>query len=237
MQDTVNLGWKLAAEINGWAPDGLLDTYESERRPLGERVMMHTRAQTALLSPGPEVTALRELFGELIAIPEVSAHIAELLAGTDVRYDVGDDHPSAGRPVPDLTFDDGRRVAALLHSGRAVLLDLTDGAAAAVAHGWADRVDAVNASMPEPPVAAMLIRPDGYIAWATDDFVSQQRKHLEVVLDTLVRRATRLTNLIDATALPVQALGLRRSGWGTVRSSRRGIASKSDGLQLYSGRS
>lgn len=183
LQDTLNLGWKLAAEINGWAPEGLPDTYESERKPLGQRVMMHSMSQIALVSPGPEVAALRELFGELIAMPEVSGHIAELLAGTDVRYDVGDDHPLAGWLVPDLRFDDGRRVAALLHGGRAVLLDLADGAAAAAARGWSDRVDAVTASMPEPPAAAMLIRPDGYVAWATGDVVSQRRTDLEAALN------------------------------------------------------
>jgi 2-polyprenyl-6-methoxyphenol hydroxylase-like FAD-dependent oxidoreductase len=182
LQDTVNLGWKLAAEINGWAPDGLLDTYETERKPLGQRVMMHSMAQTALMSPGPEIAALRELLGELLDMSEVSAHIAELLAGTDVRYDVGADHPLAGWPVPDLAFSNGRRAAALLHSGRAVLLDLADGTAAAVARQWDDRVDAVTAAVCGPPAAAMLIRPDGYIAWATDDFVPQQRTDLEAAL-------------------------------------------------------
>lgn len=183
LQDTVNLGWKLAAQINGWAPDGLLDTYESERMPLGQRVMMHSMAQTALISPGPHVTALRELFGELIAIPKASAHIAELLAGSDVRYEVGDDHRLSGWHVPDLEFDDGRRVADLLHRGRGVLLDLSDGTTAAAARPWADRVDAVTAVMPEPPAAAMLIRPDGYIAWATDDFDASRRPDLEAVLN------------------------------------------------------
>ncbi|SNV77903.1 acihydroxylase [Mycolicibacter terrae] len=182
LQDTANLGWKLAAEINGWAPDGLLDSYETERMPLGQRVMMHSMAQTALVSPGPHVAALRDLFGELIAIPQVSAHIAELLAGTDVRYDVGDNHRLSGWHVPDLTFDDGRRVAQLLHSGRAVLLDLADGTAASAARPWADRVDAVTAAAPEPPAAAMLIRPDGYITWATDDFDARQQPVLEAAL-------------------------------------------------------
>ncbi len=182
MQDTINLGWKLAAEINGWAPDGLLDTYESERQPLGQRVMMHSMAQTALISPGPHVAALRELFAELTAFPQVSAHITELLAGSDVRYDVGDDHRMSGWHVPVLRFDDGRRVAELLHGGRALLLDLADGAAAAVACRWADRVDTVTAAMPEPPAAAMLIRPDGYIAWATDDFDAGGRPALEAAL-------------------------------------------------------
>lgn len=112
----------------------------------------------------------------------MSAHIAELLAGTDVRYDVGDNHRLSGWHVPDLTFDDGRRVAQLLHSGRAVLLDLADGTAASAARPWADRVDAVTAAAPEPPAAAMLIRPDGYITWATDDFDARQQPVLEAAL-------------------------------------------------------
>ena len=80
----MNLGWKLAAELNGRAPEGLLDTYESERYPVGQRVMMQSRAQTALMAPGPEVTALRTLLGELFAIPERREHMAALLAGSDV---------------------------------------------------------------------------------------------------------------------------------------------------------
>lgn len=170
LQDAVNLGWKLAAQVNGWAPTGLLDTYQSERYPVGERVMMHSLAQTALMAPGPEVGALRELFGELLAMPPVVSHMAELLAGSDERYDVGDDHPLSGRLVPDLVLDDGRRVASLLHEARPVLLDLDDGTAAAATRDWAGRVDIVHARAADRPAAALLIRPDGYIAWATDAF-------------------------------------------------------------------
>ncbi len=103
MQDAVNLGWKLAGVVNGWAPSGLLDTYESERYPVGERVMMHSQAQLALSAPGPEVDALRRLFGELVDKPRVTEHLAGLLAGSDVRYDVGDDHRLSGLMVPDLS--------------------------------------------------------------------------------------------------------------------------------------
>ena len=169
MQDAVNLGWKLAGVVNGWAPDSLLDTYESERYPVGERVMMHSRAQLALAAPGPEVTALRTLFGELTNIADVAGHLARLLAGSDVRYAVGDQHRLSGLMVPDLEFDDGVRVADLLHTARPLLLDLAGGAARAVAHPWAGRVDTVTASMADPPAAAVLIRPDGYIAWAADE--------------------------------------------------------------------
>ncbi|GAS99133.1 acihydroxylase [Mycolicibacterium canariasense] len=165
MQDAVNLGWKLAAVVNGWAADALLDTYHSERYPVGERVMMHSMAQLALAAPGPEVDALRTLFAELAAEPEVAAHLAGLLAGSDVRYDVGDDHPLAGRMVPDLTLDDGRRVADLLHEARPVLLDLSGGVLAVT--GLPDRVYVVTGGCAAAP-AALLLRPDGYVAWAAD---------------------------------------------------------------------
>ncbi|BBX35285.1 FAD dependent oxidoreductase [Mycolicibacterium mageritense DSM 44476 = CIP 104973] len=169
MQDAMNLGWKLAATVHGWAPPGLLDTYHTERYPAGERVMMHSMAQAALMAAGPEVTALRTLFGELVATPDGTSHIANLLAGSDVRYDVGNDHRLAGRLVPELTLADGRRVAQLLHHGRPVLLDLSGGEHAGAVQGWQDRVDVVVATATDRPAAALLIRPDGYVAWAADE--------------------------------------------------------------------
>jgi 2-polyprenyl-6-methoxyphenol hydroxylase-like FAD-dependent oxidoreductase len=181
MQDAVNLGWKLAAEVNGWAPAGLLDTYESERYPVGERVMMHSQAQIALMAPGPDVAALRTLFGELTRQPDVAGHMADLLAGSDVRYDVGDDHPLSGRLVPDFTLDDGRRVAELFRDARPVLLDLTDGAASAAAAAWTDRVDLAAGAMIDGP-AALLIRPDGYVSWATDAFGPDDAQRLRDAL-------------------------------------------------------
>ncbi|HEV7419697.1 MAG TPA: FAD-dependent oxidoreductase [Mycobacterium sp.] len=172
LQDAVNLGWKLAAQVNGWAPAGLLDTYDSERRPVGERVMMQSMSQTALMSPGPEVAALRTLFGELLKQPSVREHMAHLLAGSDVGYDMGqgegDGHPLSGRLVPDLELDDGRRVAELLRDARPVLFDLSDGALASSVVGWADRVDVVTGGMADEALAGMLIRPDGYVAWAAE---------------------------------------------------------------------
>lgn len=170
LQDAMNLGWKLAAAVQGRAPDGLLDSYHSERWPAGQRVMMHSMAQAALMAAGPEVSALRTLFGELLATPDGSAHIAGLLAGSDVRYDVGDAHRLSGYFVPDLVLDDGRRIAELLHYGRPMLLDLSGGAHVDVATRWRDRVDVEVATMVERPAAALLVRPDGYVAWATDEF-------------------------------------------------------------------
>ena len=170
LQDAMNLGWKLAAAVNGWAPEDLLDTYHSERYPVGERVMMHSMSQTALFSPGPEIAALRELFKELLQQPSVAEHMAHLLAGSDVRYDIGDDHRLAGRLVPDLTLDDGRRVVDLLRRGRPMLLDLSGGYVGDAAWGWLDRVDVVDGAVADLEARALLIRPDGYVAWAADTF-------------------------------------------------------------------
>ncbi|MCX4092912.1 FAD-dependent monooxygenase [Nocardia sp. alder85J] len=166
LQDAINLGWKLAAEVRGHAPAGLLDTYDSERRPVAERVMMQTLAQSGLVTPGPETTAVRQLFGELLELPGVTEHIARLMAGSDTPYDTGCAHPLAGRLAPDLTVatpDGPRRLADLLHPARPLLLDPTGGTPAAA---WSDRVDTVPA--PDAP-ATLLIRPDGYIAWAADE--------------------------------------------------------------------
>lgn len=163
LQDAVNLGWKLAATVQGWAPQELLDSYDSERRPVGERVMMHSLAQTALFSPGPEVAALRTLFGDLVRQPAGAEYIANLLAGSDIRYDVGDAHPLSGRMVPEVVLHDGRRVAELLHAARPVLLDFSGGVFADAA---GTRVDAV---VSDTGVAGgILVRPDGYVAWASD---------------------------------------------------------------------
>ncbi|MBU9763904.1 FAD-dependent oxidoreductase [Mycobacterium sp. TNTM28] len=169
LQDAMNLGWKLAAAVRGCAPVGLLDSYHSERWPAGQRVMMHSMAQSALMAAGPEVGALRTLFGEILATPDGSAHIAGVLAGSDVRYEVGDDHRLSGYFVPDVTLDDGRRVAELLRSGRPLLLDLAGGKYAESVRGGRDiAIDIEIAPMAEAPAAALLIRPDGYVAWATD---------------------------------------------------------------------
>ncbi|MFG1930390.1 FAD-dependent monooxygenase [Mycobacterium sp. NPDC048908] len=190
MQDAMNLGWKLAAAVNGWAPTGLLDTYHSERFPVGQRVMMQSLSQTALFRPGPEIAALRELFAELLQLPGVGAHMAHLLAGSDVRYDTGDDHPLSGRLVPDLTFVDGCRVADLLHRGRPVVLDLSGRLGDAV-DGWADRVDVVVGSSDNTDACAVLIRPDGYVAWAADDFEAADRDRLGTALHRWVGAPSR----------------------------------------------
>ncbi|MFF5288030.1 FAD-dependent monooxygenase [Paractinoplanes globisporus] len=156
LQDSVNLAWKLAATVHGWAPDGLLDTYEAERRPAGERVTMHTQAQHVLVGPGPKVTALRTLFGELLREPAVLQHVADLIAGADITYGPSPASPLTGRFVPDL--------GEATRSGRPLLVDNT-GTLAPVAGPWSDRVDVVTA--PVDGATALLVRPDCYVAWAT----------------------------------------------------------------------
>ncbi len=169
LQDVANLGWKLAGAVRGWAPEGLLDTYESERRPMAERVVMQTQAQTALLSPGGDTTALRTLFGELLTDPANAHRVAELLAGSDVHYRCGGTHPLLGRWVPDFALrvhGEPTRLSSLACGGRPLLLDLTgDPALADTAAGWADRVDLVVGDSDDAPADALLIRPDGYAAW------------------------------------------------------------------------
>jgi 2-polyprenyl-6-methoxyphenol hydroxylase-like FAD-dependent oxidoreductase len=177
LQDAANLAWKLAARLRGWAPHRLLDSYQTERRPLGQRVFMQTQSQTALMAPGSAVTALRELFAEMLARRENVRLIADLMAGTDIRYDMGGtDDPSetTGRFAPDLnlTTEDGhpRRLAELCREARPLLLDLSRGAELGTAVSpWSDRVTRVIAHAETPPAPALLIRPDGYVAWAGAD--------------------------------------------------------------------
>jgi 2-polyprenyl-6-methoxyphenol hydroxylase-like FAD-dependent oxidoreductase len=173
MQDAANLGWKLAAQVQGWAPADLLDTYESERRPFAERVVMHTLAQSALTAPGGEVSSLRELFTELLDNVDTVRHIAQTMAGSDIRYRTGGDHPLAGRFLPEITLEDGTRVAELMRDARPTLLDFagTD-ALPEIAEGWQGRVNLVRVHCDRPPADVILVRPDCYVAWAGDSVLS-----------------------------------------------------------------
>jgi 2-polyprenyl-6-methoxyphenol hydroxylase-like FAD-dependent oxidoreductase len=169
VQDALNLGWKLAAQVRGWAPAGLLASYQAERRPVGERVMTASLTQLGLLRSGPEVTALRAVFGELLDDDTALRRIADLMAGTDIRYPMplAQPHPLLGGFAPDLevtTVDGPARVAELLRPAGALLLDLTGTVERPDA--WDDRVRLVRAECPNPPAEALLIRPDGYVAWA-----------------------------------------------------------------------
>ncbi|GII63947.1 FAD-dependent oxidoreductase [Sphaerisporangium krabiense] len=174
MTDAVNLGWKLAAVLRG-APESLLDSYHSERHPVGERTLLQTRAQAALEhAEGENGAALRELLAELFAYEAPLRHLAGVLEGSDVRYDMPGsvpDHPLLGRFVPDFALttpgEGPAGVAALMRPARAVLVDLTGEAGLREAAGpWEDRVTVVAARAPEPPARALLVRPDGHVAFA-----------------------------------------------------------------------
>jgi 3-(3-hydroxy-phenyl)propionate hydroxylase len=178
VQDALNLGWKLAEVVRGTAPETLLDTYHAERHPVGARVLQIPMAFVALSTQDDRHEALRETVAELVALDEPRRHLGARISGLDILSDLGDGHPLAGRRVPDLdleTADGPTRVFALLHDARPVLLDLSGTGGFDLAP-WADRVrrvDATYAGRWELPVlgevpapAAVLIRPDGYVAWA-----------------------------------------------------------------------
>lgn len=165
VQDAFNLGWKLAAEVNGWAPEGLLDSYHTERHPVGARVLDNTRAQITLLGTDPGATALREMFAKLMDFEEVNRYVTGMITAVDVRYDLGKGHELLGRRLRDLPLGQGR-LYELMHGGRGLLLDRTGALSVA---GREDRVDHV-ADVPEeldPP--AVLLRPDGHVAWAGEE--------------------------------------------------------------------
>jgi 2-polyprenyl-6-methoxyphenol hydroxylase-like FAD-dependent oxidoreductase len=165
VQDAVNLGWKLAAEVAGWAPAGLLDSYHTERHPVAADVLDNTRAQMELLSTEPGAQAVRRLLTELMAFEQVSRHLTEKITAIGVRYDLGDPRPLVGRRLRDVGLKRGR-LYALMHRGRGVLLDQTGRLSVA---GWADRVDHVVDVSEELDVPAVLLRPDGHVAWVGDD--------------------------------------------------------------------
>lgn len=179
VQDATNLGWKLAQVIRGTSPDALLDTYEAERHPVAARVLQTTLAQTELMPEDDRTSALRNMVAELVEMDEPRRHLGGLLSQLAITYDLEGDHPLVGRRMPDLDLVIGgeeRRVYELLHAARPVLLRL-DGTpeVGADARRWAPRVDLVDASTDGPwelpvlgvvdPAAAVLIRPDGYVAW------------------------------------------------------------------------
>ncbi|WP_328892963.1 rifampin monooxygenase [Streptomyces sp. NBC_00236] len=166
VQDAFNLGWKLAAEIHGWAPEGLLDSYHSERHPVGAAVLDNTRAQITLLGTDPGATALRALYTKLMGFEEVNRYMTGMITALDIRYDVGEGHALLGRRMPDVELKDGRRLYSLMHRGRGLLVDRTGRLSVA---GWADRVDHVVDGSEDLDVPAVLLRPDGHVVWAGED--------------------------------------------------------------------
>ncbi|MFD1813682.1 rifampin monooxygenase [Rhodococcus gannanensis] len=168
IQDAFNLGWKLAATVDGWAPDALLDSYESERRPVAADVLDTTRAQMTLLSTEPGPLAVRRLVSELAAFADVRRLLMEKITAIGIRYDVdGDGSELLGRRLRDLSLTGGR-LYDLMHEGRGMLLDST-GALSVTC--WSDRVDHVVDAAPDLDVPAALLRPDCHVVWVGADQV------------------------------------------------------------------
>jgi 2-polyprenyl-6-methoxyphenol hydroxylase-like FAD-dependent oxidoreductase len=180
VQDAVNLGWKLAQVVKGISPEGLLDTYHAERHPIAARVLRLTMAATALGRGDDRTKALRETMTDLLRMEEPRKRLAGMLSGLDIHYDLGEGHPLLGRRMPDLDLVTGKgplRVFALLHRARPVLLNLGEPRSFDIG-SWAERVEPVDAryagkwelpvigAVPAP--TAVLIRPDGYVAWVGD---------------------------------------------------------------------
>ncbi|MFH8371573.1 rifampin monooxygenase [Streptomyces sp. NPDC018031] len=165
VQDAFNLGWKLAAEIGGWAPEGLLDSYHAERHPVGADVLENTRAQMALLGTDPGAVALRGLLSRLLDFEEANRYVTGLITAVGVRYDFGEGHELLGRRMRDVRLKRGR-LYELMHGGRGLLLDQTGRLSVA---GWEDRVDHVVDVSEELDVPAVLLRPDGHVAWVGED--------------------------------------------------------------------
>ena len=180
VQDAVNLGWKLAQVVKRTAPESLLDTYQAERHPVAARVLRDTMTQVALMRVDDRIEAVRDTVAELLSMDEPRTRFAARMSGLDIHYDLGEGHPLLGRRMPDLdlvTTDGPLRVYTLLHDARPVLLDLARPGGLDITP-WADRVSAIDADYAgewELPAlgqvtapAAVLIRPDGYVAWVGD---------------------------------------------------------------------
>lgn len=180
VQDAVNLGWKLAQVVKGTSPDSLLDTYHAERHPVAARVLRHTMASVALRRPDDRLHAVRDTIAEILETDESRRRLAATMSGLGIRYDLGEGHPLLGRRMPDLdvvTANGALRVYSLLHGARPVLLNLGERDSLDIAR-WADRVQRVDAeyagtwALPAlgtvPAPSAVLIRPDGYVAWVGD---------------------------------------------------------------------
>jgi 3-(3-hydroxy-phenyl)propionate hydroxylase len=178
VQDAVNLGWKLAQVIKGISSDALLDTYHTERHPIGARILKATMAQVALHREDDRTLAVRDIFADLLRMEEPRKYIAGMMSGLDIHYDLGEGHPLLGRRMPDLdlvTSFGPVRVFTLLHDARPVLINFGERIGVDISP-WSDRVQLIDAAYSgtwELPVIgtvpgpdAVLIRPDGYVAWA-----------------------------------------------------------------------
>jgi 2-polyprenyl-6-methoxyphenol hydroxylase-like FAD-dependent oxidoreductase len=215
IQDAVNLGWKLAAVLRGDAPGSLLDTYHDERHPAGADALKWSMAQTEVLKPGRRREAVREIFSDLLAVPQAALQIAGGLSGLGLRYPLGDDHPLVGRRMPNLALSGGTDVFTLLHDARPLLLDLGAGGITGTLAPWADQITHVTAEYePDerdalwhfpvfgdlPPFVAALVRPDGYVAWV-------QPAEAPFKPSTLTEALTRWVAVVDDDRIRAGATG------------------------------
>jgi hypothetical protein len=181
VQDAMNLGWKLAAVVKGRAPESLLDTYHAERHPVAARTLRTTMAATALTRSNARLDALRDIVAEVVRMDEPRKHLAGMISGLDIHYDVGDGHPLSGRRMPDLdllTSTGPLRFFTALRDAQPVLLDLDESNGLDIG-SWTNRLRRIDANYAGPwelpvvgavsPPAAVLVRPDGYVAWAGDN--------------------------------------------------------------------
>jgi 3-(3-hydroxy-phenyl)propionate hydroxylase len=181
VQDAVNLGWKLAQVIKGTSPEGLLDTYHAERHPVGARALRNTMAQVALRRMDERTKALRDTMADLLGMDEPRRRFGAMMSGLDIRYDLGEGHPLLGRRMPDLdliTSEGPLRTFVLLHKAHPVLLNFSEPGFLEI-KPWADRVRLVDAkylgAWELPAIGAVtaptavLIRPDGYVAWVGEN--------------------------------------------------------------------
>ncbi|WP_312861349.1 FAD-dependent monooxygenase [Rhizobium sp. BK312] len=168
--DAMNLGWKLAAVIRGDAPDSLLDTYSSERHPVGAQVLDWSRAQVALIRPSRSSRALEAIIRDLIDTRDGATYFAERVWGVSLRYDLGGSHPLVGRSAPDFELADGKRVGDLLRAGGGLLLDFDASASLeALADRWSDRIAYLASDVRDRlGLGALLVRPDGVVTWVCE---------------------------------------------------------------------
>jgi 2-polyprenyl-6-methoxyphenol hydroxylase-like FAD-dependent oxidoreductase len=168
--DAMNLGWKLAATIQGWAPANLLDTYTEERHPIGAWAVAWTRAQVAIMRPDPYARAIQSVIRDLIQTRDGTTYFAEKVSGMSLRYNLPGDHPLIGCSAPDFQLEDGTRLGEHLHNGKGLLLDFTgNNKLHDLAKPWNNRLNYVSAQTKDNKgLTAILVRPDGFVAWAVE---------------------------------------------------------------------
>ncbi|MBO9615530.1 MAG: FAD-dependent monooxygenase [Dyadobacter sp.] len=169
--DAMNLGWKLAATIQNHAADELLDSYHTERHPIGAQILDWSRAQVAIMQPAPHARALYAILRDLINTRDGATYMAGRIWGVHTRYDLGGGHPIMGRSTPDFEFEDGIKIGELMHDGRMILLDLnTNASLQTLANEYGDRLRYISGSVKNRlDLSALLIRPDGIVAWASEN--------------------------------------------------------------------